>query len=381
MNNTVRMLLSLVFVGMVFPSAWAQLPGQVAKASRAASRASALGRMDALAQQGKSAAAAARVSRVKVPAVPVRSVDAPLGNVRWQFEHFVLRSINPTPTGSLRPRLVSPTLPQAQEAIKDYETFFADFAELRKELDPVLGNALLENVNLQQSLPPMELSYYITKLSTAKVWAVRLQNVLFPTDAGLKSAVEYLDFASQKFDKFYTPEVPNASYQVRPYVQEEFWMEYDWRKGPRDESLTQLPENVHMAVLNDTQSILDMYKQWESQGRFPKGWKVSVYEDTLDLLNAMNSGMQFGLIISDIHVPGGGGRFLVSEMRQKGIETPVIGCSMYTRDQINSEELHNIGFDGYMYGDDMFEESAGFVKWNGYIKNFYYYQRMAGLKL
>lgn len=375
MNNTIKMLLSLVCVGIAFPSSWAQVPGAAVRASRAASNASsALGRLDGLANTGM---AAVRASRMSVPAVTaVRSAGSSLRKARLPFENFVLRPIAPTPVESLRLRLVSPTLPQAQEAIKDYETFFADFAGFRKELDPVLGNALLENVNLQESLHPMDLRYYITGLGTLRLQATRLQKVLFPADPGLKGAVEYLDYASQKIDKFYTPEVPVADYQMRPYVQEEFWMEYDWRKGPRDESLTQLPEDVHMVVLNDTQDILDMYKQWEREGRFPKGWKVSVYEDTMDLLNAMNSGMKFDLVISDIHVPGGGGRFLVSEMRQKGIETPVIGCSMYTRDQINSEELYNIGFNGYMCGRDMFEESAGFWTWVGYIKNYYYYQRI-----
>ena len=211
--------------------------------------------------------------------------------------------------------------------------------------------------------------------------AAELDGLRFRVDADdplLSFAREYLTYVRwtvypQAKDIYFITPLPVRT--DRPYVQEEFWMEYDWRKFPRDESLTQLPEDVHMVVLNDTHDILDMYKPWEREGRFPKGWKVSVYDDTKELLDAVKVGSKFDLVISDIQVPGGG-RYFVGQLRDMGFDTPVIGCSMYTRDKIDSQELHQIGFDGYMYGDDMFEESAGFYKWAGYIKNYYYYKRI-----
>ena len=42
----------------------------------------------------------------------------------------------------------------------------------------------------------------------------------------------------------------------------------------------------------------------------------------------------------------------------------------------NSKELHDIGFDGYMYSGDMFEEAAGFSTWKSYVGNYYYYKRI-----
>lgn len=372
MNYTVKFLVSLICAGVLAPSVFAQ-GRQVVKGV------SALGRIDARVASGVRAVEVARAARVANAAAlrtPIRPTVIPAAVDRQEFEKHILRPFTPTPLSELRPRLVSPTAAQMQEATGAYETFFADCSAFRKELDPVLGNALLAGENVQKTLHPSDISYYITRLGDLRLRANSLQNVLFPSDAALKGVREYIDFAMPKFDKFYTPEVSVRARPDRPYVQEEFWMEYDWRKGPRDESLTQLPEDVHMVVLNDTHDILNMYKQWEREGRFPKGWKVSVYEDTKELLDAVKAGIKFDLVISDIQVPGGGGRYFVGQLRDMGFDTPVIGCSMYTRDKIDSRELHQIGFDGYMYGDDMFEESAGFYKWAGYIKNYYYYKRI-----
>nr|QGT50836.1 hypothetical protein Elusimicrob2101_0990 [uncultured Elusimicrobia bacterium] len=380
MNYTAKILTSLICAGVLTPCGWAQVP-QAVKAVRGVSSASALGRMDTQVAAGQKAVAAARAAAAaQTVRTPVRSAASSLSRNRLQFENIVTRPIVPTVSADLRPRLVAPTLLQTQEVVRHYETFFADLDKLRKETDPLLGNALREHIKLSETLHPTEVGYYSAKLHMLELRAVQMQKTLFPTDEALKEALEYIQTASMHINKFYTPEVSEVTRAVRPYVQDEFWMEYDWRKGVRDESLTQLPENVHMAVLNDTQDILYMYKQWEREGRFPKGWKVSVYEDTKHLLEALESGSKFDLIISDINVPGGGGRYFVSRLREIGSETPVIGCSMYTRDKIDSEELHDIGFDGYMYGDDMFEESAGFYKWSGYIKNYYYYKRVGNWK-
>lgn len=164
---------------------------------------------------------------------PIRPTVIPAAVARQEFETHVLRTFTPTPLPELRPRLMAPTAVQMQEATSAYETFFADFSAFRKEMDPVLGNALLEGKNLQQTLHPTELSYYITRLGNLRLRSNSLQNVLFPSDAALKGVREYIDFTMQKFDKLYTPEVSVLVRPDRPYVQEEFWMEYDWRKGPR----------------------------------------------------------------------------------------------------------------------------------------------------
>ncbi len=380
MNQSIKVLLGIVCAGVMVPCAW----GQAAKAGRQALKGlssaskpvSALGRLDARVSAAQRAVSHVRPVKVDLPSVPVKAGVTSAARARVQFDAYAAKVITPTPSVNLRPRLVSPTVSQTQEAVQQYEQFFADFSEFHKYINPMIGNALLENVKLAETLHPTQIGRLAGELRGLEMRASKLQRLLFPNDPALKDALEYISFASQEVNKFYTPEVAETSHAVRPYVQDEFWMEFDWHKGKQDETLKQLPENVHMVVLNDTKDILNMYKQWEREGRFPQGWKISVYEDTKELLEAVEAGTKFDLVISDINVPGGGGRYFVNRLREMGVNTPVIGCSMYTRDKIDSQELHQIGFDGYMYGDDMFEESAGFYKWNGYIKNYYYYKRI-----
>lgn len=135
---------------------------------------------------------------------------------------------------------------------------------------------------------------------------------------------------------------------------------------------------ARVAVVNDFPFFRNRVAELHRQERLFAGGTLHTYASADALLDAMlTRGERYGVIFTDIIISdGGGGRYFVGQLRDMGFDTPVIGCSMYTRDKIDSQELHNIGFDGYMYGDDMFEESAGFYKWAGYIKNYYYYKRI-----
>lgn len=381
MNKIISVLTAVSCMGVLAPSAWCQA-GKIGTQLMKKAPSSALdvlgSRFSAGANIAKTQAAlerAANFARLRSPHL----LRSDILQKQGEFNTFVAHRIDPTPAADLRLRLVSPSLEQSKNAVQEYMDCFADFRAMRKEVDPVLGNALLERINLLEALHPSQLGYYAGIVQSMEFRVKKLQRTLFPNDPALAQVKTYLEFAASKFNKFYSPEISTPKgYVGRPFVQEEFWMEYDWRNGERDAALTALPENVRLAVLNDSEDILDMYKLWERQGRFPAGWKVSGYEDALHLLNAVEAGQKFDLIVSDINVPGGGGRYFVHRLREMGIQTPVIGCSGYTRDKIDSKELHDIGFDGYMYSDDMFEETSGFYKWKSYVSNYYYYQRVGG---
>lgn len=379
MNKIISVLTVVSCMGVLVPSAWCQA-GKIGTQLIKRTPSSAL---DVLGSRFSAGAAIAKTQASLERAAKLATLRSPhllrsdILKKQGEFNTFVAHRIDPTPAADLRLRLVSPSLEQSQEAFQAYEACFADFRAMRKEVDPVLGNALLEKIDLFESLHPSQLGYYAGLVQLMEFRVKKLQRTLFPNDPALAQVKAYLEFAASKFNKFYSPDISNPrGYVGRPFVQEEFWMEYDWRKGPRDKSLTALPENVRLAVLNDNEDILDMYRLWERQGRFPAGWQVSTYEDTLHLLDAVKSGRKFDLIVSDINVPGGGGRYFVHQLREMGIQTPVIGCSGYTRDKIDSKELHDIGFDGYMYSGDMFEEAAGFSTWKSYVGNYYYYKRI-----
>ena len=57
---------------------------------------------------------------------------------------------------------------------------------------------------------------------------------------------------------------------------------------------------------------------------------------------------------------------------------PVIGCSNFPAYTLNDEELFQLGFDGYMYADDMFEEVYGSFNWMSNIKRYFYYKNLHG---
>ena len=139
-----------------------------------------------------------------------------------------------------------------------------------------------------------------------------------------------------------------------------------------------VPPDLRVAVLNDQEDILDMYRAWDQQRRLGEGWSVTTYKDTRNLLNDLQNGHMYDLIITDLTVPGGGGYFLTDQVREMGLNMPIIGCSMYTLDKLDAPKMFDQGFDGYIYGDDLFEEMSGSVSWLGYIKNYYYYKALHG---
>lgn len=376
MNKFVSVLASVCCAGAFAPCAWSQniLKAGIKSVRPAVQSSSILGRLDARVSSGIEALNRSRRAAVVTGKVPLRRQAA----VHHGFESVILRPVVPSSPAELRFRLVAPAQELEVEAIQTYNQFFADFSSFRKEADAVVGNALLEGTSVQQVLAPAQINYFTEQLLALEFRLGKLQRVWFPTDPSLKMVREYIEFTSFQFNKFYTPEMPDVpSYAARPFSEEEFWMEYDWlHKPPQEEELRTLPENVRLAVLNDNPNILHMYKRWEKEGYFPKGWTVSAYQDARDLLKAVNSGEKFGLIISDMVVPGGGGRYFVSQLRQRDELTPVIGCSMYERSDLKPEELHQLGFDGYMCGDYMFDSPDGFYSWSLYIKNYYYHKRV-----
>lgn len=284
---------------------------------------------------------------------------------------FFTMSIAPTPVEKLYPRLTSPSSAQMQGALEEYQNALSDFFTLRKEIQQVL---LYQNLPGESGmLLPESKRGYLEMLWDIRLRINRLALVTFPKDQALQSAKKWLDDALQKFNPYYTPE--NLMKEIRAdreFDRGQFLLADDWRNPllPHDFK-REVPENIHMAVLNDDLDILAMYDTWIKQGRLGKNWTLETYHNTEDLVAAVKSGKNFDLIITDLTVPGGGGYFLTDQVRQLNKRTPIIGCSMYTIDAINAEKMFEQGFDGYIYGGGLFEEVSGSVTWMGYIKYYY----------
>lgn len=385
MNNLWKGSLIFCFSLLLSQSAFAQL-GKLTRGIRAAGRTtsrisrsvsagSALGRMDRIAAEAE--ATVRRMGDIKITAPTVRETSAIL-----RRNHFLngslSRTITPTPVEKLYPNIISPSQEQVQQFRSEYTEAMKDFQRIRHELTPKLLYKNLPGEGTPLSLADRR--YFTTELSGLELTVDHLRTVVFSHDVPLQQVQTWLQTVLPEVNPFY---VPNSALKVavrpdnRVVDKAEFFL-----KEPKDPaysgSTIEVPENWHVAVLNDDLDILYMYQVWEREGRMGKGWHFSLYKDTNDLIRAFKGGASFDLVITDMVVPGGGGKYLTSWLRQEGKNMPVIGCSNFPAYKLNDEELFQLGFDGYMYADDMFEEVYGSFNWMSNIKRYFYYKNLHG---
>lgn len=352
--------------------------GSRALGSSAAKEASILKSMDNWYESGaaiKRAVSAAAMRPAAKPVVhPADSRDHAFRNSSF------FGPITPTPVKDLRVRLIHPSQDQVNEAFAEYRELMSDLEALRKEVNTKLLYKTIPN-DKWTALYPQERRPLILQISRMKGRTEKLLNVMFANDPALLQADAWLDEAMKQINPFYVAGLKRRKrLDKRAFSRAEFFLESprDIPEGVPSPYRTEVPANMRVAVLNDQTDILDMYKLWERENRLGPGWKVTTYKDTRDMLQAMQSGEVYDLVITDLTVPGGGGYYLVDQLREMRLNMPIIGCSMYTIDKLNAEKMFEQGFDGYIYGDDLFEEPAGSVSWMGFIKKYYWYKNLNG---
>ena len=294
---------------------------------------------------------------------------------------YFFRPILPTPIRDLRINLIHPSTEQVQQAVSEYRKIVTDFNAMRREVSTKVFYKTFPN-DEPSAMAPQELRQMIIQLSDLQFKINRLRRIVFAKDPALAQMAQWTEQALRQVNPFYMPGLQQrARLDSRVFDRNEFFLKYP-NSANVPEGITppqrMVPDNLRVAVLNDQPDILNMYRAWADQKRLGAGWSVITYKDTGDLLNALRAGEMYDLIITDLTVPGGGGYFLTDQVREMNLNIPIIGCSMYTVDKLNAEKMFEQGFDGYIYGDDMFEEMAGSVSWIGYIKNYYYYKALHG---
>lgn len=352
--------------------------GSRALGSSAAKEASILKSMDNWYESG------AAIKRA-VSAAAMRPAAKPVVHPADSRDHAFRNSgffgpITPTPVKDLRVRLIHPSQDQVNEAFAEYRELMSDLEPLRKEVNTKLLYKTIPN-DKWTALYPQERRPLILQISSMKGRTEKLLNVMFANDPALLQADAWLEEAMKQVNPFYVAGLKRRKrLDKRAFSRSEFFLESprDIPEGVPSPYRTEVPANMRVAVLNDQTDILDMYKLWERENRLGPGWKVTTYKDTRDMLQAMQSGEVYDLVITDLTVPGGGGYYLVDQLRDMRLNMPIIGCSMYTIDKLNAEKMFEQGFDGYIYGDDLFEEPAGSVSWMGFIKKYYWYKNLNG---
>lgn len=108
-----------------------------------------------------------------------------------------------------------------------------------------------------------------------------------------------------------------------------------WFANPRGS----LPEQQRVAVLQDSEEVLNGLQIMKEQAGLA-GWQFDVYEDPEEFLNRV-PWQQYDLILTDVLIKNGGGRYLARQLRSQGYNGTILTLSGF-------DELH----DGKQFFDD-----------------------------
>lgn len=284
--------------------------------------------------------------------------------------------IVPTPKEQLEFNAYRLTPDQIQTQAARYEELMQQFLAFKQNWDArVFYLELYKNFN---AIEPMERKQLLRSGGELMSRVKYQLDFLLKDDKPLQQAYDYLASALEQlepayFGMFERKGAPTR--QDRAFVPEQFflkdpsqakWRETQWAdyqplySGAKElvaPIASQLPQNLHIALVNDHPGMIGSVKNWVAAGYFGKGAKVEIFQTASALLQTKK---EFDVIITDILVPGGGGQFLAYHLRKTGYNKPILALSEYREEDCRAAELFNVGIDGYIYADDFFRNYIGY---------------------
>ncbi|MGN0016853.1 MAG: response regulator [Candidatus Avelusimicrobium sp.] len=277
----------------------------------------------------------------------------------WQIEleRYVARTAVPTKLTALSytPRPISPEMKEVFGS--RYSNTMGLFEKFKKETSPFLYYQIkpserrrVEPIQKAELLPKvieMEKSLVLLAavvnvqedeaLSFALDYTARVRDELMPELKGLSGIDLYFSRSDRKFvgDEFYL--LHETQSPRRPSL---------FRRGSSSRQPAKLPANLRIAVLNDSQSVLEQMWILHRKGAFINGGKLFCFTRADEVLASVRAGTNYDLILTDIIVPGGGGYYLVHQLRKDGFSGAVIALSAYERDDSMGLDMFKRGFDG-----------------------------------
>ncbi len=104
-----------------------------------------------------------------------------------------------------------------------------------------------------------------------------------------------------------------------------------------------LPEKQRVAVLQDSEEVINGLQQMKARAQLDE-WQIDVYEDPEQFLNTVNY-EQYDLILTDVLIKNGGGRYLARQLRNQGYEGTILTLSGF--DEVHGGKLFfDDGIDG-----------------------------------
>lgn len=116
----------------------------------------------------------------------------------------------------------------------------------------------------------------------------------------------------------------------------------------------QMPPNLRIAVLNDSENTLSIYQEGVRMGYYPEGYQLDYYKDVSSFLQAHRNN-PYDLIITDWIFPGGGGDMVVQTLREANDNVPIILNNQGDVGYANLPKVYAQGYSAFMPAGDNFE--------------------------
>ncbi len=149
----------------------------------------------------------------------------------------------------------------------------------------------------------------------------------------------------------------------------------------REELLPYIPENLHIAIINDDYPPIVNARGWCKNGYLGKNATLSEFRDGFAFMETVRKGARYDLIITDLLVPNGGVA-MMKELRTLDSNAIVIASSKFypgEGDQYSQNDLFNSGMDGYMwYNSNLNEGMYGYIQYLRQMKLYFDYKKQHG---
>lgn len=104
-----------------------------------------------------------------------------------------------------------------------------------------------------------------------------------------------------------------------------------------------LPDRLRVAVLQDDKQVINALKDVKKRAGL-KGWTLDIYDDPEVFLNEV-APEQYDMILTDVLIRNGGGRYLARQLRNRGYEGSILTLSGF-EEAHGGEDFFNDGIDG-----------------------------------